>query len=91
MLKEGFIIRVEKVYLWKNLPIAKILFYDCKYYGDIIKNVASPEASRMITSFFQVSFACQPHRILADQKVKDCMILIEKGNGESKGESPNVD
>ena len=34
--KRGFIVKVLKLYKWKNVPVAKVLFYDCEKYASQI-------------------------------------------------------
>lgn len=45
--KRGFIIKVLELYKWKNVPVAKVLFYDCeKYASQILDEKTFPRVWR---------------------------------------------
>ena len=35
--KKGFVIKVEKLFKWKNLPVAKVFFCDCQKFARLIR------------------------------------------------------
>ncbi|XP_031572249.1 uncharacterized protein LOC116306350 isoform X2 [Actinia tenebrosa] len=70
--KKGFIIKVEKIYRWNYLPLIKIIFYDCKKYGDIMKkNPTGSEA--LVRSFLSTIMRASILRTWADQKELDLL------------------
>ncbi len=39
--KKGFVIIVQELYKWKNLPVAKVLFCDCHRFAEMLRNNSS--------------------------------------------------
>lgn len=67
--KKGFIILVQNVYKWKNLPVAKVVFSDCQRYAAMLRN--NPTDSRLLEAYFNRTFLHLVQRIPADQQVSE--------------------
>ena len=37
--KKGFVVKVQKIYKWKNLPVAKVIFFDCQQFSEKFRDV----------------------------------------------------
>ena len=70
--KKGFVIKVQEIYRWKNLPVAKVLFYDCQQHAEKYQNDLT--AVQALKSFFSVSWLNMVQRIVADSQVS-CKML----------------
>jgi len=68
MRKKGFIILVQNVYKWKNLPVAKVVFSDCQRYAAMLRN--NPTDSRLLEAYFNRTVHHLVQRIPADQQEK---------------------
>ncbi|XP_020612511.1 uncharacterized protein LOC110050878 [Orbicella faveolata] len=64
--KKGFIILVQNVYKWKNLPVAKVVFSDCQRYAAMLRN--NPTDSRLLEAYFNRTVLHLVQRIPADQQ-----------------------
>ena len=65
--KKGFVIKVQEMYKWKFLPVAKVLFCDCQWFADMLRR--NPTDSRLMENFFTQTWFHLVHRILADDEV----------------------
>ena len=65
--KKGFIILVQNVCKWKNLPVAKVLFCDCQRYAAMLRS--NPTDTRLLEAYFNRTVFHWVQRILADQQV----------------------
>ena len=72
--KKGFVIKVQEIYKWKNLPVAKVLFYDCQQHAEKFRNDLT--AQQTLKSFFSVSWLNMVQRIVADPQVSCDMLLL---------------
>ena len=66
--KKGFVVKVQELYKWKNVPIAKVLFYDCQKFAQ--KFGPDTADTKTMESFFSVTWFHVVERVLADQQVK---------------------
>ena len=66
--KKGFVIKVQEMYRWKNLPVAKVLFLDCQQHAEKFRN--DLPAVQTLKSYFSVE------RIVADPQVSCDMLMI---------------
>ena len=66
--KKGLVIKVQEMYKWKNLPVAKVLFCDCQKFADMLRN-DSTDKRQLMGDFYSASFAHFVQRIVADQQV----------------------
>ena len=74
--KKGFVIKVQEMYKWKNVPVAKVLFYDCQRFADKLRDHAT--AAQTMKSFFSVTWFNAVQRIVADQQVScDKLLLLD--------------
>lgn len=65
--KRGFILKVLGLYKWKNVPVAKVIFYDCEKYAHQIHDEGT--GSRVMSSFWSVTWLNKVERIFANQQV----------------------
>ena len=66
--KKGFAVKVQGIYKWKYLPVAKVLFCDFQKFADMLRNDSSDKW--LIGNYFSVTwYGNLVHRIVADQKV----------------------
>lgn len=65
--KKGFVIIVQELYKWKNLPFAKVLFCDCHRFAEMLRNNSS--VTQLMGAFFSVTWRRSVQRILADEQV----------------------
>ena len=65
--KRGFILKVLGLYKWKNIPVAKVIFYDCEKCAHQIRDERT--GSRVVSSFSSVTWLNKVERILANQQV----------------------
>ena len=72
--KKGFVIKVQEMYKWKKVPVAKVLFYDCQRFADKLRSNAT--AAHIMKSFFSVTWFHAVQRIVADQQVGCNMLFI---------------
>ena len=80
----GLVIVVQKLYKWKYLPVAKVLFCDCQRFADMCRNESESTQMELMKSFWSVSWSCDVHRIFADQQVSATsfpFFLSEKKRG----------
>ena len=66
--KRGFVIIVQKLYKWKHLPVAKVLFCDCQRFAELLRNDPTG-GTQLIPAYFNQVFLHVIHRIPADQQV----------------------
>lgn len=66
--KKGFIVKVQELYKWKNVPVAKVLFYDCQKFAQ--KFGTGTADTKTMESFFSVTWLHMVERVVADQQVK---------------------
>lgn len=69
MRKKGFIILVQNVYKWNNLPVAKVVFSDCQRYAAMLRK--NPTDSRLLEAYFNRTVLHLVQRIPADQQVSE--------------------
>jgi len=72
--KKGFVIKVQEMYKWKNVPVVKVLFYDCQRFADKLRDDAT--AAQTMKSFFSVTWLNAVKRIVADQQVSNDKLLL---------------
>ena len=73
--KKGFGIKIQEMYKWKNVPVAKVLFYNCQRFAGELRDDA--RAAQTMKSFFSVIWLNAVQRIVADQEVScDKLLLI---------------
>ena len=77
--KKGFVIIVQKLYKWKHLPVAKVLFCDCQRFAELLRNDSAGGTQLMGVYFSQV-WLHLIHRIGADQQVS--LMSLLPGSGE---------
>ena len=65
--KKGFLIIVQKLYKWKNLPVAKVLFCDCQRFAKMLRN--NTTVTQLMGAFYSTTWLHLIQRILADQQV----------------------
>ena len=68
--KKGFVIVVQQLYKWKNLPVAKVLFCDCQRFADRLRNNLTETQMQLMRSFWSVTWFHDVDRIIADQQVR---------------------
>ncbi|PFX17637.1 hypothetical protein AWC38_SpisGene18024 [Stylophora pistillata] len=66
--KKGFVIKVQEMYKWKFLPVAKVLFCDCQSLADKLQN--NPTDVHLMANFFSNTWLHLVHRIVADGEEK---------------------
>ena len=66
--KKGFVIKVEKLFKWKNLPVAKVFFCDCLQFADLIRK--NPGNTQLLAEHFNPVFLHRVNRLIADQEVR---------------------
>ncbi|XP_068748432.1 uncharacterized protein [Montipora capricornis] len=66
--KKGFVVKVQEIYKWKKLPVAKVLFHDCQRFAERFCNVQSAE--KTMIAFMSVAWFSRVERIVADQQEK---------------------
>ena len=71
--KKGFVVKVEEIYKWKNVPVAKVLFHDFQRFAN--KYRSSSTAQQTMVSFFSVLLFDAMEGIIANQEVS---CIIEK-------------
>ena len=66
--KKGFVIKVEKLFKWKNLPVAKVFFCDCQQFACLIgKNAGN---TQLLAEYYYRIHGHKVNRFSADQKVR---------------------
>ena len=65
--KKGFVIKVQEIYRWKFLPVAKVVFCDCQRLADKLQS--DPTDVHLMANFFSNTWLHLVHRILADGEV----------------------
>lgn len=65
--KKGFVIKVQEMYKWKFLPVAKVVFCDCQRLADMLQS--DPTDVHLMANFFSNTWLHLVHRILADGEV----------------------
>ena len=68
--KKGFVVKVQKIYKWKNLPVAKVLFFDCQQFSEKFRDVLT--AKETMLAFLSVAWSCRAERIVASEQVSQC-------------------
>ena len=68
--KKGFVVKLQKIYKWKNLPVAKVLFFDCQQFSEKFRSVLT--AKETMDAFLFVAGFCREERIPANQQVSQC-------------------
>ena len=71
--KKGFVVKVQEIYKWKNLPVAKVLFFDCQQFSEKFRNVLTAE--KAMKAFLSVAWVSRVERIVADQQVSQCVFF----------------
>ena len=71
--KKGFVVKVQEMYKWKNMPVAQVLFFDCQQFADMLRNDSTDK--RLMGAFFSVSFCHFTYGIPADQQVSPTTFL----------------
>ncbi|XP_027036472.1 uncharacterized protein LOC113665018 [Pocillopora damicornis] len=66
--KKGFVIKVEKLFKWKNLPLAKVFFCDCQRFADLIRK--NPGNTQLLAEYFNRIFLHKVNRLVAGQEEK---------------------
>ena len=66
--KKGFVIKVEKLFKWKNLPLAKVFFCDCQRFADLIRK--NPGNTQLSAEYFNRIFLHKVNRLVAGQEVR---------------------
>ncbi|XP_015757152.1 PREDICTED: uncharacterized protein LOC107336599 [Acropora digitifera] len=66
--KKGFVVKLQKIYKWKNLPVAKVLFFDCQQFSEKFRSVLT--AKETMDAFLFVAGFCREERIPANQQEK---------------------
>ena len=66
--KKGFVIKVEKLFKWKNLPLAKVFFCDCQRFADLIRK--NPGNTQLLAEYFNRIFLHKVNRLVAGQEVR---------------------
>ena len=67
--KKGFVIKVQELYRWKNLPVAKVLFCDCQRFAEMLRN-NSTGGTQLMGAFYSATWLHLVKRIQADQEVR---------------------
>ena len=65
--KKGFVIIVQKLYKWKNLPFAKVLFCDCQRFAEMLRK--NTTVTQLMGAYYSATWLHLVQRILADQQV----------------------
>ena len=68
--KKGFVVKVQKIYKWKNLPVAKVLFFDCQQFSEKFREVLTAEET--MRAFLSQARFTRVERILASEQVSQC-------------------
>ena len=77
LLKRCCIIKVEEIYLWKCIPIAKVVVFNSKVYdGKLGVNPNDPKYAEIKDFFVQEVMPYPHHLVPANQKVKTHAINI---------------
>ena len=63
--KKGFVIKVEKLFKWKNLPVAKVFFCDCQQFACLIR-----ENTQLFAEYCRRLFDHKVNRFSADKEVR---------------------
>ncbi|XP_067033885.1 uncharacterized protein [Acropora muricata] len=66
--KKGFVVKVQKIYKWKNLPVAKVLFFDCQQFSEKFRDVLTAEET--MRAFLAEAWFSRVERIVASQQEK---------------------
>lgn len=66
--KKGFVVKVQKIYKWKNLPVAKVLFFDCQQFSEKFRSVLT--AKETMDAFLSEAWFSRVERIVASQQEK---------------------
>jgi len=74
--KKGFVIVVQQFYKWRYLPVAKVLFCDCKRFADMLQNKSERTKKKLMESFWSVTPHCDIHTIRADQQVSETFFPV---------------
>ena len=69
--KNGFLIKVQEIYKWKNVPVAKVLFHDFQRFAEKYRSGLTSEQT--MASFFSVFWLDAVEGLIADQEVS-CII-----------------
>ena len=74
--KKGFVIKVEKLFKWKNLPLAKVFFCDCQRFADLIRK--NPGNTQLLAEYCNRIFLHKVNRLVAGQEVRGNIIDAEE-------------
>ena len=66
--KKGFVIKVEKLFKWKNLPVAKAFFCDCQQFADLIRK--NQGNTQLLAEYCNRIFLHKVNRLVAGQEVR---------------------
>ncbi|XP_068748435.1 uncharacterized protein [Montipora capricornis] len=64
--KRGFVIKVQEIYKWKKLPVAKVLFFDCQRFAERFSNVSTAE--KTMFAFLSVALFSRKDRLVSSQQ-----------------------
>ena len=67
--KKGFVIKVQEIYKWKKLPVAKVLFFDCQRFAERFSNVSTAE--KTMFAFLSVALFSRTDRLVSSQQVSN--------------------
>ena len=73
--KKGFVVKVQKIYKWKNLPVAKVLFFDCQQFSEKFRDVLTAEET--MRAFLSEAWFSRVERILASEQVSQCFFQVQ--------------
>ena len=68
--KKGFVVKVQKMYKWKNLPLAKVIFFDCQQFSEKFRDVLTAEET--MCAFLSEAWFSRVERIVASEQVSHC-------------------
>ena len=68
--KKGFVVKVQKIYKWKNLPVAKVIFFDCQQFSEKFRDVLTAEET--MRAFLSEAWFSRVERIVASEQVSHC-------------------
>ena len=66
--KKGFVIKVEKLFKWKNLPVAKVFFCNCQRFADLIRR--NPGNTQLLAEYCNRISLHKVNRLVAGQEVR---------------------
>ena len=66
--KKGFVVKVEKLFKWKNLPVAKVFFCNCQQFADLIRR--NPGNTQLLAEYRNRISLHKVNRLVAGQEVR---------------------